>query len=72
MCIECYHETWATDLPAGWQRTKPLCDHPRDGLMSRQSGWFCAGCAHWHPYPRPTEVQPLRSQAMPGPTGMAD
>lgn len=69
MCIRCYHETLAPDLPAGWQHTEPLCANPRDGMMNRQSGWFCSGCAHWHPYPRPTT---LRAQAMPGPTGMAD
>lgn len=50
MCMHCYSEK-----VNGGQYTEPVCASPRDGLMSRQSGWYCAGCGHWHGYPRPSE-----------------
>jgi hypothetical protein len=50
MCMRCYQPT----VTSGDQYTTPLCAAPRDGRLARQSGWFCTGCRHWHPYPRPT------------------
>lgn len=47
MCERCYQE-WERQ-----QRTQPHCERPRHGGMTRQSGWLCGTCGHWHPYPEP-------------------
>jgi hypothetical protein len=60
MCLHCYVER--ADA-TGLQYTEPLCATPRDGRMSRQSGWFCAGCGHWHSFPRSADRPAVSREA---------
>jgi hypothetical protein len=53
MCWHCYVEAPPYD---GLYHTEPVCTEPRDGHFLRMSGWFCAACHHWHPWPKPDAV----------------
>lgn len=47
MCEHCL-----TERPdaKGLHYTEPECEAPRPTGESRQSGWLCGACGHWHPW----------------------